>query len=97
MNRIDTQKENQFHLKTLTFKWWWWWWQLIFHSVKNMCMHQLTNCTFPSIRYLICKYSNSIQEIQGRNLMPRNQLIWLSFYAILHSMHSQSSFYLHFT
>jgi len=43
-------------------------------------MHQLTNWTLPCIRYLIRKnmefLSHSIMEIQGRNLMPRNQLIW---------------------
>ena len=100
---IHTREINGFHLKTVIFKWWWWWWwwqQLIFHSAQNVRMHQLTNCTFPYIRYLICKnmqfLSHSVLEIQSRNLMPRNQLIWAwVFMGFLTAGHNQSAFICH--
>jgi len=98
---IHKREINGFHLKTVFFKWpWWWWQQLIFHSAQNVSMHQLTNCTFPYIRYLICKnmqfLTHSVLEIQGRNLMPRNQLIWVwVFMGFLTADHNQSAFIFH--
>lgn len=51
---IHNEKMNGFQLKTLTFNWWWWL-QLIYHSTKNMCLHQLTNSSVPCNSYFICK------------------------------------------
>jgi len=44
---------NGFQLKTIIFIWWWL--QLIFHSANNVCLHQLTNSSFPCNTYFICK------------------------------------------
>ena len=93
---IHEREINGVYLKTVICKWSrWWWQQLIFHSAQKVSMHQLTNCTFPCIRYLICKnmqfLSHSVLQIQGRNLMPRNQLIWVQvFMGFLTPGHNQS-------
>jgi len=51
---IHNEKMTGLQLKTVIFSWWWWL-QLIYHSAKNVCLHQLTNSNFPCNSYFICK------------------------------------------